>query len=162
MYVYNDPAAVAEQATGSGRRSATQPAPVASLEPQPTPDLAPLVAPSASAAVAVLGALRLRDPRLLLSGRDVARLSPAVEEWFRLGVVPDRVVDALCTGLPEGIVRRPAGLLAYRLESLKPVDAEPLRSHTVLPMQNCDRCDRGFRAERPGWCRDCAMASAAA
>jgi hypothetical protein len=98
----------------------------------------------------------------LLSRRDVARLAPAVEEWLRLGVGPDRVVDALCAGLPEGIVRRPAGLLAYRLENLKPVDAEPLRSHTVLPMQNCDACDRGFRAEHPGWCRDCAADSASA
>jgi hypothetical protein len=66
----------------------------------------------------------------------------------------------MCTGSPDRFTRRPAGLLAYRLANLKPVDAERLRPpHEVLPMQNCDACDRGFRAEHLGWCRDCAAVS---
>jgi hypothetical protein len=61
----------------------------------------------------------------------------------------------------------PAGLIAYRLEHLKPMEATPLRTPqaqrpNVTPMQNCDACDRGHRAEHPGLCQDCATASAAA
>jgi hypothetical protein len=115
----------------------------------------------------VLAALRLRDPRLLLSERDVSWLAPAVGEWLRRGVGPERIVDAVCADLPGPLLRRPAGLIAYRLGHLKPVEAAPLRSSQgqrsdVVPMQNCDACDRGYRAEHPGLCRDCAMESAAA
>jgi hypothetical protein len=153
------------------------PPPVSEPAPRPAPRPAPSAAPDAPGlppapapgpeAVAVLGALRLRDPRLLLSERDVVRLAPAVGEWLRRGVGPDRIVDAVCADLPGPVVRRPAGLIAYRLGHLKPVEAAPLPSPrgqrpNVVPMQNCDACDRGYRAEHPGLCRDCAMVSAAA
>jgi hypothetical protein len=126
------------------------------LPPAPAPE-----------AVAVLAALRLRDPRLLLSERDVCRLAPAVGEWLRRGVGPDRIVDAVCADLPGPLLRRPAGLIAYRLGHLKPVEAAPLPSpqdqrRRIVPMQNCEGCDRGYRAEHPGLCRDCATVSAAA
>jgi hypothetical protein len=125
-------------------------------------------APEAVAvAVAVLAALRLRDPRLLLSEGDVARLAPAVGEWLRRGVDPERIVDAVCADLPGPILRRPAGLVAYRLEHFKPVEAAPLirpqdQRRSVVPMQNCDGCERGYRAEHPGLCRGCVTESAAA
>jgi hypothetical protein len=144
-----------------------QPAPCAA--PRPAPSAAPEAPglPPAPEAVAVLAALRLRDPRLLLSERDVCRLAPAVGEWLRRGVGPDRIVDAVCADLPGPLLRRPAGLIAYRLGHLKPVEAAPLtrpqdqRRH-IVPMQNCEGCDRGYRAEHPGLCRDCATDSAAA
>ncbi|MFK4182553.1 helix-turn-helix domain-containing protein [Streptomyces sparsogenes] len=52
--------------------------------------------------------------------------------------------------------RTAAALLAHRLTALLPPPlpaAEP-RSRPV-PLQNCDGCDRAFRAPRPGLCRDC-------
>ena len=29
------------------------------------------------------------------------------------------------------------------------------RKVIVVPLQNCDTCDRAFRATHPGHCRDC-------
>lgn len=144
------------------------PVPVSVPVPAPVPVSAPVsVSVLAPEAVAVLAALRLRDPRLLLSERDVVRLAPAVGEWLRRGVGPDRIVEAVCADLPGPVLRKPAGLIAYRLGHLKPVEAAPLPSPqdqrpNVVPMQNCDACDRGYRAEHPGRCRDCATVSAAA
>jgi hypothetical protein len=49
---------------------------------------------------------------LLLSERDVVRLAPAVGEWLRLGVGPERIVEAVCADLPGPVVLRPTGLIA--------------------------------------------------
>ncbi|WP_164836326.1 hypothetical protein [Actinacidiphila soli] len=180
-----EPAAEPEQQSAPQRvsepqpQTARRPAPsVASDAPAfppahvPAPEAAPVPAPTpvpepVPEAVAVLAALRLRDPRLLLSERDVCRLAPAVGEWLRRGVGPERIVEAVCADLPGPVVRRPAGLIAYRLGHLKPVESAPLpspqgRRPNVVPMQNCDACDRGYRAEHPGLCRDCVTVSAAA
>jgi hypothetical protein len=149
------------------------PAPSSEPAPRPAPRPAPAAAPPATGlppapeAVAVLAALRLRDPRLLLSERDIARLAPAVDDWLQRGIGPDQIMETVSANLPGPILRRPAGLIAYRLEHLKPVEATPLRSPqaqrpNVAPMQNCDACDRGHRSEHPGLCRDCATAAAAA
>jgi hypothetical protein len=157
----------AEQAPEPEQQPEQQPAPCAA--PRPAPSAAPEARglPPAPEAVAVLAALRLRDPRLLLSERDVCRLAPAVGEWLRRGVGPDRIVDAVCADLPGPLLRRPAGLIAYRLGHLKPVEAAPLprpqdQRRRIVPMQNCEGCDRGYRAEHPGLCRDCATVFAAA
>ncbi|WP_431947007.1 hypothetical protein [Actinacidiphila sp. bgisy167] len=170
-YVYDDPSPAAP-ATGEARNAAPpEPEPARAPEPQPAPSPTPKptrsTAPPAAEAVAVLAALRLRDPRLLLSERDVTRLAPAVEDWLRRGIAPDRIAEALSADLPVPILRRPAGLIAYRLQHLKPIEAAPLpapraqRPH-VLPMQNCDACDRAHRSEHPGLCRDCATTAAVA
>ncbi|MFI2301207.1 hypothetical protein ACH5AL_20510 [Actinacidiphila glaucinigra] len=180
-YVYDDPSPAAP-ATGEARTAAppeappepdTERAPQPSPEPlpqpasRPAPSPAPATAPPTAEAVAVLAALRLRDPRLLLSERDVTRLAPAVDAWLRRGIDPDRIAEALSADLPGPILRKPSGLIAYRLHHLKPIEAAPLpaphaqRPH-VLPMQNCDACDRAHRAEHPGLCRDCATTAAVA
>ncbi|MFD0308319.1 hypothetical protein [Streptomyces sp. NPDC127119] len=112
-------------------------------------------------AVAVLAALRGIDPRLVLSEQEAARLAPAVTEWLAAGLLPTHITDHLTARLPDTFLTRPAGLLAYRLKETPlapPVRVgspeSPVRP-AVVPLRNCDGCDRGFRAPQPGRCRDC-------
>ncbi|WP_063728158.1 hypothetical protein [Streptomyces sp. RTd22] len=131
--------------------------PVAEPVPKPEPDPArePGAAPDPRAA-AVLGSLRHRDRRLVLSERETAALAPAVAEWLDRGVGPFEIAEALTSGLPDRIDRRPARLLAYRLAALRPPASAAAPTATrPIPFQDCDGCDRPFRAPRPGRCRDC-------
>ncbi|MFK4103759.1 hypothetical protein ACI2L1_27490 [Streptomyces sp. NPDC019531] len=110
-------------------------------------------------AIAVLTALRRIDPRLILSAREAARLAPAVTRWLAAGLPPTQIMDHLTARLPDQFLTRPVGILAYRLkETPLPVStrsAEPPVRPEVVPLRNCDGCDRGFRAAEPGRCRDC-------
>ncbi|MEV1062617.1 hypothetical protein [Streptomyces sp. NPDC050263] len=110
-------------------------------------------------AVAVLTALRRFDPRLILSAQETARLAPAVARWLAAGLLPTHITDHLTARLPDHFLTRPVGILAYRLkETPLPVPArstEPSTLPVVVPMRNCDGCDRGFRSAEPGRCRGC-------
>ncbi|MFI5548150.1 hypothetical protein ACIA6E_30715 [Streptomyces sp. NPDC051815] len=130
----------------------------------------PLAAPEAAPphpAAELLAGLRRRDPRLLLAERDVARLAPGVAAWLERGLDAEAVARTLSRDLPEPL-RNPAGVLAYRLGALLPPRLPPLpgpaaRPHPdriTYPMQNCDGCDRGFRAPEPGRCGDCPQVAA--
>ncbi|MYX35347.1 MULTISPECIES: hypothetical protein [unclassified Streptomyces] len=111
------------------------------------------------AAEAVLVSLRVRDSRLLLSRRDIARLSPGVAAWLRLGADPRSIAEALAADLPPALTHRPAGLLAYRLRTGEPPAAVP-PPRAAVPWQACDSCERPFRGHAPATCREC-LASAA-
>ncbi|WP_030673458.1 DNA-binding protein [Streptomyces sp. NRRL B-1347] len=133
------------------------PTPEAPRERDPDPDPVPADAP----ADLLLG-LRASDPRLLLSERDVRRLVPGVAAWLARGVPPDAVRGALTNGLPEGVIRHPAALLAHRLTALLPPPLPDRRpAPPPDPFQTCDGCDRAFRAADPGRCRDCRAYAAA-
>ncbi|MET9878633.1 hypothetical protein ABZZ36_28975 [Actinacidiphila glaucinigra] len=106
------------------------------------------------AAEAVLASLRLRDSRLLLSRRDITRLSPGVAAWLRLGAEPRRIAEALAADLPSALTHRPAGLLAYRLRAWEPPTAAP-PPRAAVPWQACDSCERPFRGHAPATCREC-------
>jgi hypothetical protein len=119
-------------------------------------------ADAAPQAVAVLTSLRRVDPRLVLSEREVVRLAPAVTEWLAAGVAPSRIIAMLTAGLPDHFLARPAGILAFRLREtpLPPPPPLPAPQITerpaVLPFQDCDGCERVFRAPEPGGhCREC-------
>ncbi|MFJ9937829.1 helix-turn-helix domain-containing protein [Streptomyces virginiae] len=144
--------------------------------PTPAPPLAPVPEPDAPAelppqrlhpgAADLLAGLRRHDPRLLLAERDVRRLAPSVSAWLERGVDPDAVGRILSLGLPEDM-RRPASVLAYRLTALLPPHLPPAppppaarRLRRPDPLQNCDGCDRAFRAPAPGRCGDCPPAAA--
>ncbi|GAA0486586.1 hypothetical protein [Streptomyces olivaceiscleroticus] len=155
----------------AGARPAPAPAPEA--EPVPVPDPAPEhvpePAPEVTEAAALLADLPLTDRRLLLSEREVASLAPAVADWLDRGATPGDITAALTTNLPDRILRRPVRLLAYRLAALRPArrttrtaPAPGLGSPpAVVPLQNCDGCDRAFRASHPGRCLACTPRSRA-
>ncbi|MFF3328869.1 hypothetical protein ACFYWX_04795 [Streptomyces sp. NPDC002888] len=112
-------------------------------------------------AIAVLSRLRRVDPRLVLSVREAARLAPAVSQWLAAGVGAPEITELLTTGLPDRLLVRPAGILAFRLRET-PLPAPPplplpqiTDRPSVQPFQTCDGCDRAFRAPHPGRCRDC-------
>ncbi|MGH3311638.1 MAG: helix-turn-helix domain-containing protein [Streptomyces sp.] len=117
-------------------------------------------APTRTAAILLTG-LRAVDPRLLLSPRDIARLTPAVSTWLDRGVPPAQVARTLSATLPPGDIRWPARLLAHRLTEWLPPTLPPRPpAPTIVPLQTCDGCDRAFRAPTPGHCRDCRGAPA--
>jgi hypothetical protein len=148
-------------------RTATLPPPRPHREPPlPAASAAPATAtaapqthdlPTHRIARDVLAGLRTHDPRLHLSEHDVRRLAPAVAAWLERGVAPDDVQRTLSAGMPREGVRHPAGFLARRLTALlpPPLPTRPEPACRPDPLQNCDGCDRAFRAPAPGRCRDC-------
>ncbi|MFI0814205.1 hypothetical protein ACH4TX_27220 [Streptomyces sp. NPDC021098] len=154
-FVYDAPGGAERDAPPSTPASEA-PEPARQPEPEPEPGTAP-----DPRAAAVLGSLRHRDRRLALSERETAALAPAVAEWLDRGVGPYEIAEALTSGLPDRIDRRPARLLAYRLAALRPpAPADAPAPTRPMPFQDCDGCDRPFRAPRPGRCRDCRAAAA--
>ncbi len=139
-------------------------------EPRKKHPLPPVPQPAYSSptllqqATDLLSGLRRHDPRLLLSACDTGHLAPGVAAWLERDVTPAAVRHALTTDLPPEGVRRPAALLAHRLTAQLP-PPPPFRAPAAEPapvphrMQNCDHCDRGFRAPEPGLCRDCRAAA---
>ncbi|MGY0017827.1 helix-turn-helix domain-containing protein [Streptomyces sp. cg35] len=127
--------------------------------PQPDPQ-DPDPEPLRTAAADLLAGLRTHDSRLFLTEQDVRRLAPAAAAWLERGMAPIDVQRALAAGLPAEPVVRPASLVAFRLKNFLP-PALPPAPHVPrpLPLQNCDGCDRAFRAAGPGECRDCSAAA---
>lgn len=104
-------------------------------------------------AAELLAGLRSLDSRLTLSVRDITGLAPAVAAWLERDVPPVQVARTLSTALPPGIIHRPARLLAHRLTEWLP-PALPT-AEAVVPLQECEGCDRPFRSHHPGRCRAC-------
>ncbi|WP_093780751.1 helix-turn-helix domain-containing protein [Streptomyces sp. yr375] len=108
----------------------------------------------------LLADLRRHDPRLLLSACDTAHLAPGVAAWLERDVSPTAVRQALIADLPPEGPRRPAALLAHRLQAQLP-PPPPFRAAPAPPpavrhqVRNCDGCDRGFRGPANGRCFDC-------
>ncbi|MEV4739771.1 hypothetical protein [Streptomyces sp. NPDC049555] len=100
------PAAAGREGEGS---STTPPSPVCTV-PQPLVERGGLA----------LAAVAHAEPRLRLSGRDVAALAPVAGEWFqRGGGLPD-LREALTSGLPD-VVHSPAALVRNRLMRKMPI-----------------------------------------
>jgi len=134
---YNQPHATPEQQEPA--------APAAPPAPEPHPEAATL-----------LTGLRRQAPQLTLSAQAISELAPAVATWLARDVHPATVRHALTIDLPP-IVRHPACFVRNRLTALlpPPLPAAPDPAPTAVPLQDCDRCDRVFRAPEPGHCRDC-------
>ncbi|GGV84284.1 hypothetical protein GCM10015535_28740 [Streptomyces gelaticus] len=112
-------------------------------------------------AAALLADLRRHAPGLTLSEGDVAALTPGVATWLERDAHPDTIRHTLTTDLPTPL-KHPAKLLRHRITTLLPPPlpgiadlTPPRRKVVVIPLQNCDTCDRAFRAAAPGHCRDC-------
>ncbi len=141
-----------------------EPAPAPRLVPPPTaprPPRPPLPGPCRptealyATAADLLAGLRRTAPVFVLSEEDVRRLVPGVAAWLERGMRPDAVREAL-TDDPPVPLRHPAKLLRHRLITLLP---PPLPvAAPVVPLQNCDDCDRAFRSPVAGVCRGCGEA----
>ncbi|MBK3534449.1 hypothetical protein JHN61_34935 [Streptomyces sp. MBT67] len=134
------------------------PAPAAPRKPR-----LPLPAPQQptealyAAAADLLAGLPRAAPLFLLSEEDARGLVPGVAAWLERGARPDAVRAAI-TDDPPVPLRHPAKLLRHRLAALLP---PPLPAAVpVVPLQNCDDCDRAFRSSVPGCCRECRDARA--
>ncbi|HWU09505.1 MAG TPA: helix-turn-helix domain-containing protein [Streptomyces sp.] len=141
----------------------TTPPPPLPRPAAPTPELQ-------RTAAALLADLRRLSPRLVLSEQEVGVLTPGVVTWLERAAHPDSVRHALTADLPVPL-KHPAKLLRHRITALLPpplpgahdLAPPPRPGAIVIPLQNCDRCDRAFRSRHPGHCRDCrAEAHAAA
>jgi hypothetical protein len=144
--------------------------PAAVLVPPPTARRAapaPLPQPQASTpqlrrtAAALLADLRRHAPELVLSEADISALTPGIVTWLERDAHPETVRHTLIADLPVPL-RHPAKLLRHRITTLLPPplpgarELEAARPGViVIPLQNCDRCDRAFRSRHPGHCRDC-------
>ncbi|MFJ6610632.1 hypothetical protein ACIQPT_10170 [Streptomyces sp. NPDC091289] len=138
-----------------------QPVPLPRLVPPPTapkPPPPPLPVPSTPSAALLgeaarlLAGLQVTAPLFVLSEADVERLTPGVAAWLERGMRPDAVRGAL-TDDPPVPLRHPAKLLRHRLIALLPPSLPaPV---PVVPLQNCDDCDRAFRSSAPGYCGEC-------
>ncbi|MEV5846083.1 helix-turn-helix domain-containing protein [Streptomyces sp. NPDC051985] len=133
-------------------------------EPKPKAPVPPRAPRGPRKAADLLAGLRAHDSRLLLSERDVHRLTPAVSEWLERGVPPTAVVRVLTADLPRDPIKHPAAFLAHRLAGQLPPalpaptprdTPAPARPDRPDPLQNCEGCERAFRAAAPGRCRDC-------
>ncbi|UUU41501.1 helix-turn-helix domain-containing protein [Streptomyces sp. NBC_00162] len=160
---YNRPRgmpAVAEPEPEPEPEPVAEPAPVPEPAPEPVPPPAVDAPPARlrQEAEDLLARLRADDPRLLLAYKDVKRLAPGVAAWLERGADPEAVRQVLAGDLPVPL-RHPAGLIAHRLQASLPPHlppapvARPVRRPD--PLQNCDGCERAFRAPEPGRCRDC-------
>ncbi|WP_223856501.1 MULTISPECIES: helix-turn-helix domain-containing protein [Streptomyces] len=163
-----EPAAARPQEAAPG----PDPAPTSDEEepdPEPAPGNAEQKAPARPEAYDLLARLRLRDPRLVLSKRDVERLAPAVSEWLDQGLPVAAVSASLTNGLPLAPIHSPYGLLLHRIRELAPARlpailpvgaARPDR--VVHPLRTCPTCDKAHRSPTPGECPPCTRRRAAA
>ncbi|MFJ4921242.1 hypothetical protein [Streptomyces sp. NPDC088725] len=112
-------------------------------------------------AVVILASLRIADPRLVLSRREVDQLAPGVTSWLTQGMSPEQITESLTARLPDRFRSRPARILGYRLAeppvALPPAFVPvPAPAPELFPWQTCEGgCERAFRAPEPGRCRDC-------
>ncbi|MFF3602801.1 helix-turn-helix domain-containing protein [Streptomyces sp. NPDC002463] len=157
---YNRPGAEPKPA----RTTAPPPPPARKAPPPPPPPPLPLTERHRAAA-ALLAELRVHDPRLLLSERDVHRLAPEVTAWLDRGSHPDAVRRMLCANLPASLAH-PAGFLAHRLRTLLPpplpTPPPPAPPAPTPRFIECDDCRRPFPPPTPdGLCTDCRTAARA-
>lgn len=179
---YNHPEAVRRAGAAPAATSAPAPAPALAPDPEPpvreaaltpVPEPAPRLVPPPTApkppppplpvpskrsaalfgeAARLLAGLQATAPLFVLSEADVERLAPGVAAWLERGMRPDAVRGAL-TDDPPVPLRHPAKLVRHRLIALLP---PPLPAPVlVVPLQNCDDCDRAFRSSAPGCCGEC-------
>ncbi|WP_328915292.1 MULTISPECIES: hypothetical protein [unclassified Streptomyces] len=118
--------------------------------------------PVSGPAADILARLRLADPRLLLSARDVLALAPAVDTWLARAATPAQIVRTLTANLPpqQVPIHHPARFLEYRLTTHlpPPLPATPraMAADRPPPLITCDGCDRAIRSHDPtAHCADC-------
>ncbi|WP_448701334.1 hypothetical protein [Streptomyces avidinii] len=130
--------------------------------PQAQPEPEPVPSATTGPAGDLLARLRTVDARLILSVRDVQRLTPAVEEWLARHASPEQITRTLTANLPPAPVpiHHPPRFLEHRLTTLLPpplpVSAPEPQRPRPAPLITCDECERAFRSHVPdALCADC-------
>jgi hypothetical protein len=108
--------------------------------------------------LALLTGLRDRDPRLLMPEKAIQDLIPAAADWLQRGIPAPMMRRCLLHDLPSGTIHHPAGLIGHRLIKLIPPPSTStphprltrVPGPPIHPFQNCDTCERVFRAPTPG------------
>ncbi|MGW7328565.1 hypothetical protein ACWGIU_08145 [Streptomyces sp. NPDC054840] len=139
-----------------------QPCRLRGHRPRRTPDPEPVQPAATGPAAALLARLRTVDARLILSVRDVHRLTPAVEEWLARHAAPEQITRTLTANLPPAPVpiHHPPRFLEHRLTTLLPpplpVSVPRPDRPRPAPLITCDECERAFRSHVPdALCADC-------
>ncbi|MET9693004.1 hypothetical protein ABZY81_31885 [Streptomyces sp. NPDC006514] len=137
----------------------------AAPQPEPEPEPEPVPPPATGPASDLLARLRTVDARLILSVRDVQRLTPAVEEWLARHATSEQITRTLTANLPPAPVpiHHPPRFLEHRLTTLLPpplpVSAPEPQRPRPAPLITCDGCERAFRSHVPdARCSDCGPA----
>ncbi|MCM2412355.1 helix-turn-helix domain-containing protein [Streptomyces sp. RKAG290] len=159
--------ALAPEPTPAPEPTAPEPSPVPTptaprATPPPLPQPYAPTPPLHRTAAALLADLRRHAPQLTLSEGDISTLTPGVAAWLERDAHPDTIRHALTADLPVPL-KHPARLLRHRITTRLPpplpgteaLAPPPRRKIVVIPLQNCDTCERAFRATAPGHCRDC-------
>ncbi|MFK0232930.1 hypothetical protein [Streptomyces vinaceus] len=147
---------------GCAAAPSAAPAPQQPAAPQAQPEPEPVPSATTGPAADLLARLRAVDARLILSVRDVQRLTPAVEEWLARHATPEQVTHTLTANLPPAPIpiHHPPRFLEHRLTTLLPpplpvAAPEPQRPRPA-PLITCDKCERAFRSHVPdALCADC-------
>lgn len=122
--------------------------------------------------VDLLVAIGAEKPEFLLTGKTLQDQGMAVAGMLLEGWKPEQLRQIIAgRPLPDQISTTVGALVASRLRQaltgpvpddvrapeadLLSVGIATLPRQTVIPMQNCDRCDRGFRSPERGLCGDC-------
>ncbi|MFI7238019.1 hypothetical protein [Streptomyces cyaneofuscatus] len=156
---YNHPEAAARRAVAIGSGGGAAPAPVRE------PKTAPVPAPEL---------VRVREP--MLAPAPEPALEPVPEP--ALAPVPEPALAPVPRGVPAPVperepvpvrkaiteeaplpLRYPPNFVRHRLTELLP--PLPPVAAPVVPLQNCEECDRAFRSSVPGVCRGCGEARTA-
>ena len=103
-FFYDHPGAQAAPVPDPVPEQVTCPVDAPEPAPAPTPvrtnPSTPAPAAFSGPAVDLLARLRLADPRLLLSARDIQRLVPAVETWLARAATDEQITRTLTASLP--------------------------------------------------------------
>jgi hypothetical protein len=120
--------------------------------------------------VDLLVAIGAEKPEFLLTGKTLQDQGMAVAGMLISGWTEDQLRQVIAgRPLPDQITTTVGAIVAGRLRqaltgpvpdsvhsgAAMSVGVATLPRQTVIPLQNCDRCDRAFRSPERGLCRDC-------
>lgn len=124
--------------------------------------------------VDLLVAIGAEKPEFLLTGKTLQDQGMAVAGMLLEGWTPDQLRQVISgRPLPDEIATTVGAIISGRIRqalsgpvpetvgngtymaSSMSVGVATLPRQTVVPLENCDRCDRGFRSTEPGLCPNC-------
>ncbi|MCI3279126.1 hypothetical protein [Streptomyces cylindrosporus] len=121
----------------------------------------------------LLVAIGAEKPEFLLTGQTLRDQGMAVAGMLASGWTPEQLRQVIAgRPLPDEITTTVGAIISGRIRqalsgpvpetvgagtymSAMSVGVATLPRQTVIPLQNCDRCDHAFRSPQPGLCPGC-------